>query len=157
MDEKLGLKTPWMRYANRVKRLFEDDPEVRVDFDNDAKVLTLLVTGDDKAMCLEALLPSELEFGSMTMAITVKPSNADLTEADMFRKAFANNPLFVDVEEGYGPAHDVSYALFMPDAVQVEEDDISQYCGVTTTTAAELVKSVLGQTDTLVSSALLYD
>lgn len=63
----------------------------------------------------------------------------------------------MDVSEGGGPTGDVHYALFMPEVVQVDEDDISEFDGVATLTMAELARSVLGATDTRVSSALLYD
>lgn len=153
----VGLSSPWVRYAKRAEALFENDPDVVVDFDNSNRRLTVLVNGGDKANAIESLMPSEMECGNVTLEIEVCPSNEEATEVDAFRRAFAGNTAFVDVAEGYGPARDVNYALFMPDVVQVEEDDISEFDGLSTLTYAQLAKSVLRDTDTLVSTAVEYD
>lgn len=149
------LKSPWVRYVGRVEALFSGDPEVRVSYDEEANVLKLMVDGEDKAEAIQELLPTTKVFGNVQLAIEVIPSNGEWTEEETFRKAFAGNVAFVDVAEGYGPAQDISYALFMPEVVQLEEDNVSQFDGVTTITFADLARSVLEDTNTLISSALL--
>ena len=154
MDEKLELASPWAIYAGRVKALFERDPKVRVEYDNDAPELKLYVDGAVKAEAIGALLPSEVGFGNVSMPIDVVPSNDGGDAAGMFRAAFEGNPALVDVMEGCGPCGDVSYALFAPEVVQLKEDDISEFCGVTTMTYAKLASLVLDAGGVLVSSAL---
>jgi hypothetical protein len=87
------------------------------------------------------------------MTVNVIPSNEELTEADLFRRAFAGNAALVDVAEGFGPTGDITYALFAPETVQLKEDDVSQFYGLTTLTFAQLAESVLDAKDVLVSSA----
>lgn len=157
MCEKLGLGTPWACYVGRVKALFEGDPDVSVSYDEEAQVLKIRVEGGDKAEAITSLMPMTMTFGNVKLDIEVVPSNSDPSEADMYRRAFAGNPAFVDVAEGYGPAHDVAYALFMPDVVQLHEDDLSEFDGLKTLTYAELAKSVLDEGDIFVSSAVLDD
>lgn len=155
MEDKVGLGTPWACYVARLEALFAQDPDVRVDYDGGTEV-TVRVDGTDKAEALTALLPGRKEYGNVVLDIHVVPANREMAEEDMYIRAFAGNPAFVDVETGYGPAHDVSYALFDPRAVQVQEDDISEFKGFTTLTYAQLAESVLDRGAVLVSSALLY-
>ena len=149
------LKSPWVRYVGRVEALFAGDPDVQVQYDEEASVLKIMVSGSDKAEAIQWLMPAMKTFGNVQLTVEVIPSDGEWTEEEAFRKAFSGNVAFVDVAEGYGPAQDISYALFMPEVVQLAEDNASQFDGVTTITFADLAKSVLEDTDTRISSALL--
>ena len=151
--EETKMYSPWHVYANRLMKLFEHDKKVRVVYDESDKI-ELYVDGTDKATALEALLPGKREFGNVTLEICVHRSNEDMSEADMYLAAFEGNDAFVDVVGGFGPARDMSYALFAPYVVQVREDNIAEYCGMSTMTYAELAKSVLDLGDVRVSSAV---
>lgn len=153
MDEKFGIASPWAIYAGRAAALFERDEEVLVAYDNDAPKLTLYVDREAKADAIRALLPMRMVYGNVALEISVVPSNSKPSEAELYRTAFEGNPILEDVVEGFGPAGDIAYALFAPEAVQLREDDISEYNGLTTMTAAELAESVLGHGMVLVSSA----
>lgn len=155
MDDNLSLLSPWMVYVNRVKVLFAGDDEVTVKYDDESTTLSLLVDNHDKAEALSTLLPLSKEFGNVTLDINVVPCNSEQSEADLYRKAFKDNRVLFDVAEGYGPAGDIAYALFVPEIIQLREDDISQFDGLTTITYAELAKSVLELGDVRISSALL--
>ena len=150
---KTEMYSPWQVYVNRLKKLFEHDKKVYVVYD-EANRVDLYVDGTDKATALEALLPGKREFGNVTLEICVRRSNEDMSEADMYIAAFEGNDAFVDVIGGFGPARDMSYALFAPRVVQVHEDNISEYCGMSTMTYAELARSVLDLGDVRVSSAV---
>ena len=58
MPNKVGLSTPWVTYARKVNALFEEDPEVLVDYENDGPTLILYVENAAKADALEQLLPA---------------------------------------------------------------------------------------------------
>lgn len=148
-----GLFSPWVRYVGRLRKLFEGDERVRVEYDEEETEAVLYVDGTDKADALTMLLPSSIEFGNVTLKVTVKPANEEITEDMLFVNAFDGNPCFVDVMGGFGPDHDVSYALFAPECVQLREDDISEYGGYKTMTYAQLAKSVLNDGGVKVSSA----
>lgn len=138
----------------RLEKLFEADPKVTVEKDYGKPKATVRVEGQAKAEAIERLLPDTVEFGNVTLEVEVVPSNAEATEADCFRAAFEGNPIMDGVAEGYGPAGDIAFALFVPETVQLREDDISEFGGLSTLTCAELAESVLlGHRDVLVSSA----
>lgn len=153
MEDIINLASPWIRYAKRVEALFWQDADVSVAYDDTDMSLNVYVNGDDKAVAIASLLPEKKEYGNVTLTVRVIPSNDELTEADTFRRAFAGNAALVDVAEGFGPAGDIAYALFAPDTVQLKEDDVSQFYGLTTLTFAQLAESVLESKDVLVSSA----
>lgn len=150
----VSLLSPWVRYVGRVEALFAHDPEVMAMYDEAGNKLTLLVDDNGKAEAIEALMPAMKAYGNVVLKIEVKPNNEEPTEEDMYRRAFAGNSAFVDVAEGYGPAQDVSYALFKPEVVQLCEDDTSEFDGMTTMTYAALAKSVLDGGDVRISSSV---
>lgn len=153
IESKLELGTPWAIYAGRVMELFAEDPSVMCDYDNDSPELKLRVDGADKADAISALLPANMEFGNITLKITVVPSNVVPDGGELFRRAFAGNPKFRDVAYG-GPMGDVPYAMFEPKVVQLREDDLSKYAGVVTLTFEELAASVLDGDEARICSAI---
>ena len=153
MEGIINLASPWIRYAQRVEALFWQDEDVTVAYDDTDTSLNVYVDGSDKAEAIAALLPGKKEYGNVTLTVNVVPSNDEPTEADLFRRAFAGNAALVDVAEGFGPAGDITYALFAPETVQLKEDDVSQFYGLTTLTLAQLAESVLDAKEVCVSSA----
>lgn len=153
MEATTGIASPWAVYAGRVAALFAGDKDVKVAYDNETPKVTLFVEGEDKADAIRSLMPQDRWYGNVTLEIEVVPSNEEPSEADLFRMAFAGNPVFRGVVEGFGPAGDIAYALFAPEVVQMREDDISEYGGLTTLTAAGLAASVLAQKGVRISSA----
>ena len=149
----IGLGTPWAIYARRLEKLFSWDSSVSVVYDDAAHKVTVHVEGAAKAEAIEKLLPQSMAYGNVILEIEVVPANNE-NDANLFRAAFSGNPALIDVVEGFGPAGDIAYALFAPEAVQLYEDDISEFDGVTTLTIAELASSVLKPNDVRVSSAL---
>ena len=155
---KVEIQSPWVVYAKACEALFEYDPDVTVELDNDAPLLTLRVNGDDKAESLSQVLPDVVHFGNVDMPIEVVPSNEDtLTVADHVRRAFAGNPALVGVEDcpvvPGGPS--LTYALFEPEVVQFACDNAGSPYGVRTATYEEIAKEVLDVEGVLVTSELL--
>lgn len=155
------MMSPWDEYTQAARALFEDDPDVVVDDaveteSGDYKVV-VRVHGDDKAESISELLPTELTYGNVTLYIEVIPDNErELTVADHLRRAFAGNPLFVDVVE---PATSLTtfgatYALFMPDCVQYYSDNLGSPYGATTCTVEEVVRKVLSLPDGVFASSV---
>lgn len=151
MDTRTKLAPPWTIYAKRIEALFAADADVEFEFIG--YEVTLRVKGGDKAEAMERILPSEIPLGNVTLKVRVVPDNGEPTEAETIRRAFAGNPILADVAEGYGPAQDVSYAMFAPEVVQLREDDISKFDGLTTLTCEELAQSVLKVEEVRICSA----
>ena len=155
---KVEMQSPWVVFARACEVLFECDPDVTVELDNDGPTLTIRVNGDDKAESLSQVLPDVAHFGYVEMPIEVVPSNEDtLTTADHVRRAFAGNPALVGVEEcpivPGGPS--LTYALFAPEVVQFACDNAGSPYGVRTATYEEIAKEVLDVDGILVTSELL--
>ena len=153
------MLSPWQVYANATKALFGGDPDVTVTLENDAPRLVVRVHGADKAASIAELMPEDVEFGNVTLAIAVVPDNdSELTVADHIRRAFAGNPLFLDVVEVPLTPQTLgaTYALFMPSCVQYYTDTLASPYGVATKSAQDVADEVLDLPDgTFVASAEL--
>lgn len=151
------MLSPWQVYANATEALFEGDPDVTVTLeDGDMPKLMIRVHGSDKAASIAELMPEELQFGNVTLAIAVIPDNdAELTVADHLRRAFAGNPLFLDVMEVPVSATEfgATYALFMPQCVQYFSDTLASPYGATTKAVEDVADEVLELPDGVFASS----
>ena len=154
------MMSPWDEYVQAAKALFADDPDVVVDDaveteSGDYRVI-VRVHGDDKAESISELMPTELTYGNVTLYVDVVPDNArELSIADHIRRAFAGNPLFVDVMElatsltTFG----ATYALFMPECMQYYSDNLGSPYGATTMAVEEVARKVLSLPDGVFASS----
>jgi hypothetical protein len=154
------MMSPWDEYVQAARALFEDDPDVVVDDaveteSGDYRVI-VRVHGDDKAESISELMPTELTYGNVTLYVDVVPDNeCELTVTDHLRRAFAGNPLFVDVMELSPTLVSVgaTYALFMPECVQYYSDDLGSPYGATTLAVEEVARKVLSLPDGVFASS----
>jgi len=147
---EIQMQSPWVVYAKEVRALFEHDLDVIVDepteLGDDGYNLEIRVHGNDKAESVAKVLPEDVEFGNVTLHVMVIPDNdGKLTMLDHLRRAFAGNPVLVDVMEvpvvPGGPT--MAYALFAPEVVQIECDNAASPYGLVTTTYEDVAKDVL--------------
>ena len=148
----LNLSSPWVIFYRKVNELFKEDPEVHVVFDQDSNTIKLYVDNDEKYDALTQLLPTEKVFGNITLKIQVVPANTqevnDKSKLELFKKAFKDNPVFVDTVSTEGDlGFHADYILFAKKVVQFYSDDLSDPHGATSTLYQELAKEVFG-TDT---------
>jgi len=144
MPNKVGLSTPWVTYARKVNALFEKDPEILVDYENEGPTLTIYVENAAKADALEQLLPASKEFGNVTLNIKVVPANSQ-TKISLFRNAFAGNPIVNKVEttvEMAPGAPQVNYVIFAREVVSFFNDDLGDYFGAESTLYEDLARDV---------------
>jgi hypothetical protein len=154
------MMAPWDEYVQAARALFGDDPDVTVDDaveteSGDYRVV-VRVHGDDKAESISELMPTELTYGNVTLYVDVVPDNErELTVTDHLRRAFAGNPLFVDVMELSPTLVSVgaTYALFMPECVQYYSDDLGSPYGATTLAVEEVARKVLSLPDGVFASS----
>lgn len=154
---EVGMQSPWVVYAKKVKALFEYDPDVSTVLDEASYVLRVYVHGDDKAKSIARVLPEEMEFGNVMLSIMVIPDNKDeLTMLDHLRRAFAGNPVLVDVMEvpvvPGGPS--MAYALFAPEVVQIECDNAASPYGLVTTTYEDVARDALNVDGVMIASEI---
>ena len=147
---EIQMQSPWVVYAKEVRALFEHDPDVIVDepteLGDEGYNLEIRVHGNDKAESVAKVLPEDVEFGNVALHVMVIPDNdGKLTMLDHLRRAFAGNPVLVDVMEvpvvPGGPT--MAYALFAPEVVQIECDNAASPYGIVTTTYEGVAKDVL--------------
>ena len=143
MAEKTNLSAPWIEHVHKIEQLFLSDEDVRVKYDDGAKLVKLFVKGTDKACALDAIIARELEFDGVTLRVVVIPDNSEPTLDEILHYAFTGNELFegTATEEVHGDV--MTYALFRPEVVQFWNDNIGSCYGVTTIAAEDVARSVL--------------
>ena len=144
------LVAPWTAYANQVEMMFKEDKDIQFDYNDLDKVITLRVNGNDKAEALTKLLPTEKQFGAITVKINVIPANKlGEDKIDLFCKAFSGNPAVSEittVETLWGP---LNFVVFAPKVVQYYDDTLFDLNGIHTTIYQDLAKEVFGTFDGL--------
>lgn len=136
---RLKMSPPWVTYINEMVALFDGDVEIACNVNNSASKpsITLATYNSDKAAALLKLLPSEKQFGNVTLEINVDcphiPNKAFPTYKELFETAFYKNPAFayVVVPEGYFVPF--TYVVFKNCVVQFFNDNLNDPHGVIST------------------------
>lgn len=150
MADRLGLSSPWITYFRKIEALFDKDPDVMVDFDDETTTLKIYVEKQDKAEAIDALLPDAIQFGNVEMGIQVIPANGVDPRLELFRKAFEGNAAVVEiktVDEAVPLLGGNSYVLFAPEVVQYYNDDMGTYDGYETTLYQDIAGELLAVGD----------
>lgn len=142
------LSPPWNIFFSEVKVLFEQDPDVKdISFDQESKVITLVVANPEKAGAIEKLLPATKEFGNVTVTIKVEVFVGDAEEkkSDIISKAFCGNPIFKGIETNQ--MLNCAFCVFKKEVVQFYTDDLSTPDGFRSTLYEEVARDVFGIPD----------
>lgn len=144
-DKKLGIAPPWITYARKIHKLFEMDPEVRVEYSDDevcGKELKLYVESHEKAEALDKLLSGVKSFGNVEMVLTVIPANVEESPFKVFEKAFKGNPIvsYTETLNAYG--QEFNYVVFQPEVVQYFNDNMGDINGIESTLYQDIAKEV---------------
>lgn len=143
MTDQLKLSAPWLTHARKLWSLFRNDPDVRVEYDDEATLVRLYVENGAKADALARLLPTAKQFGNVTLGIEVVPANDDVTKIELFRRAFEGNPAVAEVASQPGPfGIPDDRVSFKAEIVQFFNDDISSAQGLYTGTYEQIAKDV---------------
>lgn len=144
--DKLNLSAPWITFVHEVQALFGEDPEIKIVFDNSECELKLYIDNQQKADALTQLLPSEKEFGNVTLKITVVPANDnDNSIVSLIVKAFDGNPVLSYVRSVSSVIGSFNYAVFQPVVAQFFNDQLDDIHGNKSMLYQEIAKDVLGQ------------
>ena len=139
------LSPPWETLQHMVYKLFEHDPEVHFEWDEDARTINLYVDNDRKADALTQLLPSSKEFGNVTAYINVIPANQkEPSKIELFQKAFEGNDAISSFYTGCGPTQDINYIAFVPEVIQFFNDQYDDANGLRSTLYADIAREVFG-------------
>lgn len=144
----LKLSSPWVTYYNEIKALFGEDPDIRVEYDEDENEVKLFVEDQEKADALSQLLPPAKAFGNVVMKITVIPANRlKESQSVLFEKAFKGNPAFsymASAESIY--CNPITYVVFKNKVVQFWNDNLGDINGNMSTLYQNIASDILGET-----------
>ena len=62
LSANIKLSPPLVTYYRQIEALFGKDPDVNVEYDEDERIITLMVKGNEKASAIESLLPTKKRF-----------------------------------------------------------------------------------------------
>lgn len=151
MDKKVALSAPWVTYAREIGAMFDDDPAIKVEYDEENVEVKLYVEGVKKADAISQLLPVEKAFGGVKLKITIIPANETLSankQKQLFLDAFEGNPAFetaVAVEGVF--SNPITYVVFRKKVVQYYNDDLGDINGICSTLYQDIAKNIFeGQT-----------
>jgi hypothetical protein len=124
------MAPPWIQFVSELNALFGQDPAIEVVYDDDNKQVKLLVDGQAKADALTQLLPTEKEFGNVTLNIAVIPANKLKSTPDLYKAAFEGNPAYVGTFVAEGIFNNpIGYVIFKKEVVQFFNDNLADAHG----------------------------
>ena len=145
----LKLSAPWQIYYKELCELFKHDSEVRIVYDTDEQVINIYVENTAKADAMAAVLPTEKEFGGVTVYINVIPANptfkkAKSVRATIYEDLFRGNPIVDDIVTIEGVmTNPITYVIFKKEVVQYYNDSLSDAHGMCSTLYQDIAKRVL--------------
>ena len=142
---RIKLSPPWDTYYKELKCLFEQDKDITIIFDEEIPEIKLYVDSPAKAYALSELLPTTKEFGTVTMNITVVPSNTmfGIPNGNLYEMAFKDNPVLAYVKEVNTPfAGKITYVVFILEVVQYFNDNLFDLNGICSTLYQEIAKNI---------------
>lgn len=147
----LYLSAPWHVYYRELCLLFEHDEEVRIVYDIDEQVISIYVDNAVKADAMAAVLPSEKQFGNVTLTIVVIPANnlnLRCTQGSIYEDLFYKNPIVNEVYTVDGiMTNPITYVVFKKEIVQYFNDDLGDAHGMCTTLYQDIAKRVFKPID----------
>ena len=145
---KVGLSSPWVTFSRKIEALFGQDPEIKVEFDNEAPSVKLYVEDEEKAEALAKLLPTEKIFGNVILHISIIPANKNAAvdpKVIAFKTAFKGNPVLKDVVSVDAMAYrSITYAIFKNEVVQFFDDDLTDINGNCSTLYQTIAREIFG-------------
>jgi DNA-directed RNA polymerase subunit RPC12/RpoP len=161
MKNKTNLSSPWVSYYHKLCAFFRSDPNVEVKFDEENDKIELYVTGDDKYLALTAIMPDQISFGNVTIAIDIIPANKirSKSKAELIKDALTGNGLYSNVLDIQvpGASNKFTYVMFEPKVVHYWDDNLGDPHGNVTTLAQDLAKDIFTNLDGVFYCTENYD
>ena len=153
-NTRLKISPPWVTYVNKLKALFEDDPDITIKYENDLPKVTLRVNNAAKAEVLSRLLPVQKVFGRVCLYVGVVPANDmnfeldGMTNKEMFDIAFDRNPAYSFSMSVDGiMSNSITYVVFAHKVVQFFNDNLNDAYGNVSTLYQEIASDVFEDAD----------
>ncbi len=143
----MKMSAPWFEFYRKIEALFEQDPEVNVTYDDDAKTVKVFVENCRKADAIAKLLPVTKNFGGVELKIEVIPANDEESAIDIIEEAFYGNPALAYTHHVKTPLGDFDYVVFQNRVVQYYNDELCDINGNKSTLYQEIAKDVFENTN----------
>lgn len=147
------MAPPWFTFYRKINALFEEDPEVRVTFDEDEMEIRIYVDNHVKAEALSVILPMTKEFGETIVDITVIPNNTKeskklqlYSDFNNFEVAFNENNAVDMIKNVQLGSESITYVVFKKKVVQFFTDNLSDLHGMTSTLYESIAKEIFENT-----------
>lgn len=158
---RLKLSPPWVTYANKIKAMFQNDPEITIEYKSTPfPKVKLFVDNEEKAKAIYLLLPCCKEIGNVTLCITVVPPNGcDIEEIidyncektsikELFDVAFDRNPVYAYSKEIVGIfSNPFTYVVFKNKVVQFFNDNLNDIHGLISTLYEDIARELFTHDD----------
>ena len=164
---RIKLSPPWVTYYNELNCLFKEDPDIIVIYDEENNEIKLCVDNNEKVCALSGILPTEKDFGTVTMKITVVPSNGFTKPDELKMKeiytnpyatAFEGNPILSYVEQiDTIIMGKITYVVFVNEVVQYFNDNLYDINGVCSTLYQEIAKEVFKESNSVHFCTDIFD
>ena len=142
MENNLKLSAPWVTYVHELTALFEQDPEVKIQYNENQNEVELFVSSARKSDALTQLLPTEKEFGNVKLKITVVPANDADLPSSLFAEAFYGNPVVKEIDDYDTVLGHMSFVVFEKKVVQFFNDQLDDINGNKSTLYQDIAKDV---------------
>lgn len=130
MEKFFKLQPPWNAYVNKIKALLENDPEIRIEYNEATPAVMLYVENSVKADALQQLLGTEKTFGNVSLTITVIPANKEFEgKVDILEAALKGNPIVTQIESYDAFGDKMTFCEFKKEVIQFPNDDFSDRYG----------------------------
>lgn len=154
----LKLSSPWVIYYRELNELFKYDKDIKVSFDEDLRVIRILVDNDEKWAILDKILTNIKVFGNVSIMVDIIPANneefdftkavrdnANSTNISMFARLFADNPILSYIKTISGVfTNDIHYIVFKKEVVQFFADNLGDINGQISTLYETIARDVFG-------------
>ena len=145
----LKLSAPWHTYYKELCELFKKDKEIRIIYDTDEQIINIYVDNTAKADAMAAVLPTEKDFGSVTVQINVIPANPTFKKAksvrgSLYEDLFRGNSIVDDIVTIEGVmTNPITYVIFKKEVVQYYNDSLADAHGLCSTLYQDIANRVL--------------
>ena len=147
---KFGVSSPWVCEFRKYEIIFGKDKNIKLEFDNNDPTIKMYINGQDKYEALSQFLPSEKQFGNVKLKIQLIPANnLKMSTLDMFRRAFADNPIVTDIisipREIIGSTNNFDYVVFKKEVVQYHDDSLNDPHGNRSTLYQDIAEEIFNE------------
>lgn len=143
MEKEVKLSPPWITFFHEVECMFMYDPAVIVQYNDEEKELKLLVEGALKADAISQLMPDHVDFGNVTLKVSVIPANdRKASNLELIQAAFAGNGILKYTKAIQTPFGTTNHAVFSKEIAQFYNDDMQDIHGVKSMLYADIAKDI---------------